>query len=63
MNLETFLRNRLLEGGWTMERQSGKHQVWKHPNGSIYMLPSRMIDKGRVRINCLKAIARLEKVQ
>lgn len=61
MNLGTFLRNRLLEGGWSMDRQKGKHQVWKHPNGAVYMLPERMADTGRRKINCLKAIARLEK--
>lgn len=61
MNLETFLRNRLLEGGWILDRQTGKHQVWRHPNGSAYMPPERMSDTGKRRINCLKAIARLEK--
>lgn len=60
MNLETYLKKRLQDGGWEMARLNGKHTVWQHPNGSIYILPHRMSDTGHRRINALKAIQKLE---
>ena len=51
---------RLKEGDWYLHR-TGKHQIWKHPNGATYPLSTTMSEGCRNVRNAFAQIARLER--
>lgn len=51
---------RLKDGGWSLAR-TGKHQIWKHPNGATYPLSTTMHEGGRAIPNAFAQITRYEK--
>ena len=60
MNPARKLKNRLIEGGWTLHRNS-KHAIWKHPNGASFPLVRSVSDSNRTMINFMRQIEKLEK--
>lgn len=61
MNLTTELQRRLKDGGWSLARHGGSHNVWTHPNGATYPLPHRLRETAHMKANCLKSIEAKER--
>lgn len=61
MTLHTHLQNRLKAGGWTQIRQGRRHELWGHPNGSVFTLSVNARDTGRKRANYEKEIEQKER--
>ena len=59
MNPTSKLRERLLQGGWTLDRES-KHRIYKHPNGATFPLPRNVSNKGRELVNYMQQIKQRE---
>jgi len=56
MRIYHELAKRLKEGGWTVKRET-KHEIWQHPNGSIFPLSKNHSSYDKA----LKDIEKLEK--
>jgi len=63
MPLEKILEKRLKSGDWKLERNGAKHNIFRHPNGSMFCLPHRLDDTGRLRQNYMKTIEQKERMK